>query len=123
MFLFTNVAFSQEAQQPTPNEVPLENNVIRLPIMVDCGPKELIMPPITIKAMEQPFAVADTVFTTPTGQLLAGKGTIYVNADTKTWTLVVGFPDEASNVCYFLSGSNFGPASDYSSKTKIKIKN
>jgi hypothetical protein len=62
----------------------------------------------------------DVMFRTPQGQVLSGKGTITVNVTTGTWSYIVSF-GEAENICFFLSGSNFGPWVDPQEKqTKDK---
>jgi len=107
-----------EPEVTTPEEVlpetPTEEQLIsRLPIMVDCGPPMLMTNDIINKYGELPFATMDVNFRTPNGTVLAGKGTITVNPETGTWSYVVGFDDTNdtpnTNVCFFLSGNNFGP--------------
>ena len=90
--------------------------ISRLPIMVDCGPPALMMPDIVSKYSEKPFAVMDVNFRTPNGQVLAGKGTITVNAETGTWSYIVSF-GQAENICFFLSGQGFGPPPSNAQKT------
>ena len=82
---------------------------MRLPIMVDCGSSEVMMKAIVTEYKELPFAKMLVSFTAPNGQLLSGYGNIWVNAETKTWSYVVTFPD-SDQVCYFLGGKDFGPA-------------
>ena len=130
------------AIEPTPDVTPEDNVeepttpqglVSRLPIMVDCGPPAMLMPDVVQKYSEVPFASMDVNFRTPSGQVLSGKGTITVNQKTKSWTYIVSF-GEADNVCFFLSGQNFGPAPSLSGATvdntddvpalkKYKVKN
>jgi len=98
---FTNPALSQEQQN--------QQGVMRLPIMVDCGPSEVMMKAIVTEYKELPFAKMLVSFTAPNGQLLSGYGNIWVNAKTGTWSYVVTFPD-SDQVCYFLGGKDFGPA-------------
>ena len=95
----TNPALSQEQQ----------NNVSRLPIMVDCGAKEVMLDSIVNQWKEIPFAEMLVKFTAPNGQLLSGMGTMWVNAKTGTWSYIVSFPN-SDQVCYFLGGEKFGPA-------------
>jgi hypothetical protein len=98
---FTNPALSQEQPQ-------FQQGVMRLPIMVDCGPSEVMMKAIVTEYKELPFAQMLVSFTAPNGQVLSGWGKIWVNAETRTWSYVVTFPD-SDQVCYFLGGKDFGP--------------
>lgn len=106
-----------EVTPPKGDQGPMipEAMISRLPIMVDCGPAPMLMPDIVTKYAEKPFASMDVVFRTPQGQMLSGKGTITVNVDTGTWSYIVSF-GEAENICFFLSGSNFGPWIDPSAE-------
>ena len=112
-----------EPEVTTPEELlpetpSVEQFISRLPIMVDCGPPMIMMPDIVNKYGEQPFATMDVNFRTPTGQVLSGKGTITVNAETGSWSYIVGFEDtKAENICFFLSGNNFGPYTGNAQKT------
>ena len=112
-----------EPEVTTPEELlpetpSVEQFISRLPIMVDCGPPMIMMPDIVNKYGEQPFATMDVNFRTPTGQVLSGKGTITVNAETGSLSYIVGFEDtKAENICFFLSGNNFGPYTGNAQKT------
>ena len=111
----TEVTTPEELLPETPS---VEQFISRLPIMVDCGPPMIMMPDIVNKYGEQPFATMDVNFRTPTGQVLSGKGTITVNAETGSWSYIVGFEDtKAENICFFLSGNNFGPYTGNAQKT------
>jgi hypothetical protein len=96
---FATPALSQEQQ----------NRTIDLPIMVKCGPEDVIMKPIYDEYQEIPFAKMLVSFMAPNGQMLSGYGTIWANAKTGTWSYIVNFPD-SDQVCYFLGGREFGPA-------------
>jgi len=96
----TTPALSQEQPQ---------EGVVSLPIMVQCGPKGTMMKSIVTEYNELPFAKMLVSFTAPNGQQLSGYGNIWVNAKTGTWSYVVTFPDN-EQVCYFLGGKDFGPA-------------
>tara|TARA_Y200000002_G_scaffold298328_1_gene253067 strand:- start:4876 stop:5397 length:522 start_codon:yes stop_codon:yes gene_type:complete len=130
--MFSSLSFAIESDDKTITEPEVtppkglegpmipEQMISRLPIMVDCGPAELLMPDIVAKYAETPFASMDVMFRTPQGQVLSGKGTITVNVTTGTWSYIVSF-GEAENICFFLSGSNFGPWVDPQEKqTKDK---
>jgi hypothetical protein len=109
------VTTPEELFPETPN---VEQLISRLPIMVDCGPPMLMTNDIINKYGELPFATMDVNFRTPNGTILAGKGTITVNAETGTWSYIVGFDDtKAENICFFLSGNNFGPYTGNAQKT------
>lgn len=102
----TSTAFSQEQQQRPP--------VVHLPIMVECGPTEYFMNNVIVKYNEVPFGKMHVSFMTPQGAWLQGVGTMYVNPEVGSWSLVVDFPDSLTNSCYFLGGTDFGPATgDY----------
>ena len=99
---FTSPALSEEQPQQQPG-------VSSLPVMVQCGSAATIMRSMTGEFNEVPFAKMLVSFTAPSGQQLSGWGTIWVNATTGSWSYVVSFPD-SDNVCYFLGGKDFGPA-------------
>lgn len=107
----TTPALSQE--QPQTQE---DTSVVTLPVMVQCGLKETIMESIVLKYNELPFAKMLVSFTVPSGQLLSGYGTIWVNASTGSWSYVVTFPDN-DRVCYFFGGKDFGPATQKGTKS------
>ena len=101
---------NQSTIEPPKEDGPMmpDGLVKRLPIMVDCGPAPVLMTDIVKKYSEVPFASMDVMFRTPQGQVLQGKGTITVNQDTGSWSYIVSF-GEGQNICFFISGSNFGP--------------
>lgn len=104
LLVFVNVtspALSQEQQIP--------DGVIRLPIVVDCGPKDVMLKSIISEYKEIPFAQMTVTFVAPSGQPLQGIGNVWVNAKTRTWSYVVTFPN-SEQVCYFIGGKDFAPA-------------
>ena len=97
----------------------IQNNIFE--VCMEAGVQNLLLQGSTCSYPqygEQPFATMDVNFRTPTGQVLSGKGTITVNAETGSWSYIVGFEDtKAENICFFLSGNNFGPYTGNAQKT------
>ncbi len=113
--LHSKPALAIEPEVETPKDPELDavpqmpQEVFRsLPILVECGPANVLMPSVVTKYNEAPFAQMKVMFRTPNGQVLQGLGTITVNKDTGTWTYIVNF-ENTTNMCVFLQGTEFGP--------------
>ena len=85
-------------------------DMFRLPSLIDCGPPEMVA-----KMMEDykevPVAEGNTFINRPDLMLQPGPFTLYVNPNTKSWTMVVkfkpaGFPEMW---CTVGAGTDFGP--------------
>lgn len=102
----TTVFAQPEAQTPqTAPQVP-NNGIVNLPVMLDCGPITSIME-ILANFKELPTATGDATWKIPNGQILKGKMVIWINPQTKSFSITIQPSSEMA--CIFLPGMNFAP--------------
>tara|TARA_B100000242_G_scaffold292168_1_gene266984 strand:- start:745 stop:1161 length:417 start_codon:yes stop_codon:yes gene_type:complete len=84
--------------------------MFRLPSLIDCGPPDKVMDMLA-QYEEEPFAQGKTFVTRPDGMLQPGPFTLFANAKTGSWSLVVQFTPEGLGPiwCITAAGSSFGP--------------
>jgi len=94
----------QAEEQPTPEEQP---QILALPIMVQCGSAEFI-DTVMSNYNEVPFATATGTWTLPDGSPLTGGVEVYVNPETRTFSVLIVPNPEVK--CVVISGNSFGPS-------------
>ena len=78
-----------------------------LPAIVDCGPPTTIAE-ILARFEELPFLEGETVVKRPDGVIMRAKMTMYLNAETGSYSLVAKFP--VNIWCVINSGGNVKPS-------------
>jgi hypothetical protein len=94
-------------ETPTP-QVPLDEGVMKLPIMVDCGPAQVVEKLLRSHG-EIPTAQALVTWSLPNGQFLRGPMVIWANPETFSVSIVI--MPAVDFACIVMPGANFGPVS------------
>lgn len=97
---------AQEA--PTPQQDPSQG-IMKLPIMVDCGPREVVEKLLRDHG-EIPTAQALVTWSLPSGQYLRGPMVIWANP--KTFTVSIVIMPAIDFACIVMPGANFSPIYD-----------
>jgi|TARA_B110000285_G_scaffold143021_1_gene159824 hypothetical protein len=97
---------AQEA--PTPQQDPSQG-IMKLPIMVDCGPREVVEKLLRDHG-EIPTAQALVTWSLPNGQYLRGPMVIWANP--KTFTVSIVIMPAIDFACIVMPGANFSPIYD-----------
>lgn len=86
-------------------------DMFRLPSLIDCGPPDKITKMVQ-EYGEVPIAEGNTFIIRPDLMLQPGPLTLFVNPNTKTWTMVVKFKPSGypEMWCVVGAGTEFGPA-------------
>jgi len=106
--LISLIAFAQEEQPKVePEEQTPQTVFTQLPVLVTCGPRELLLKPVH-EAEEILVAEMDSVFTVPGPNQLEAKGELWISPTNRTFTYVMNFNDVSS--CFFTAGANFRPS-------------
>ena len=92
---------------PTVPQAP-QSPIQKWPTMVDCGPTQVILGLGKGKYKEQEFILSNGMVQLPDGRILAAPMLIYLNPQTKTFTVVAHFPNAIS--CIITSGKDMQPA-------------
>ena len=92
-------------ETPTP-QVPLDEGVMKLPILVDCGPRPVVEKLLKSHG-EIPTAQALVTWSLPNGQFLRGPMVIWANP--KTFSVSIVILPAADFACIVMPGANFGP--------------
>jgi hypothetical protein len=112
LFLSNAITTQVVAEEVPAPEVPKEEykmpGMMKLPAFIDCGPYKDILAIVQGKYGEQPFAKFNGSIQIPNGQLILGPGALYVNVETRTWSLVVEV--ESAGLCITAYGQDFGAA-------------
>jgi len=90
--------FAQENQSP--------QNIIPLPIVIDCGSKQEIAK-ILIEYKEIAVAQGNATWKIPNGQYLQGPMTVWINPQTFTFSITIEPTSETA--CIVMPGTNFQP--------------
>jgi hypothetical protein len=104
------------AQEPQLEENKMPG-MMKLPTLIDCGPYDEILAIVQGQYGEEPFAIFEAFIQIPSGQVITGPSALYVNRETRTWSVVVEI--ESSGLCIVQMGRNFGPASKPGIKTSL----
>lgn len=102
----TTVFAQPEAQTPRATPQVPNDGIVNLPVMLDCGPITSIME-ILQNYKEVPTATGDASWRIPNGQMLKGRMVIWINPDTKSFSITIQPSEEMA--CIFLPGMNFAP--------------
>jgi hypothetical protein len=102
VFVFSTVV---HAEQSTPPQGPGAEPSTILPIMVECGTPEVVGQ-MLVRYQEVPTAEGTATWRIPTGQLLTGPMVIWINPETKTYSITIQPSDDM--VCVVLPGNGFG---------------
>lgn len=97
------IATSSHAVEAIP---PKDNQVMSLPIMVDCGSEQAVASMLK-NYREVPIAQGQGTWKIPGGALMAGQMLVWVNVETMTFSITV--QPKPDMVCIFLPGKDFGP--------------
>jgi len=100
----------QNAEIPTPEELePFVSKMAKWPALYDCGPTTEVLAVVTGKYGEEALVVGMGLIQIPNGQLLRAPVLVYLNAETKSFSLVSHFENGFS--CIMTSGQDLQPAS------------
>lgn len=94
-------------ETPTPQQQP-NSQVMKLPILVDCGPAEVVEALLRNHG-EIPTAQALVTWSLPNGQFLRGPMVIWANP--KTFSVSIVIMPAVDFACIVMPGANFGPVS------------
>ena len=115
VMLSCSVYASPNVDEPTENpqapklEVPkAEEKLQYLPIMIQCGPADKMLG-VLADHNEVPLFTGLFSLILPNGQLITQPGAVYMNPETGSVSVVVGFA-ESKKLCQILNGGNFVPA-------------
>ena len=115
VMLSCSVYASPNVDEPTENpqapklEVPkAEEKLQYLPIMIQCGPADKMLG-VLADHNEDPLITGLFSLILPNGQLITQPGAVYMNPETGSVSVVVGFA-ESKKLCQILNGGNFVPA-------------
>ncbi len=117
IMLSCSVYASPKVDEPTDNpqppiiekpEVPKEEPLQYLPIMIQCGPADKMLG-VILDHNEEPLITGLFSLILPNGQVLTQPGAVYMNPETGSVSIVVGFA-ESKKLCQILNGGNFIPA-------------
>ena len=100
------IATSSYADHADETVSPKDNQVVSLPIMVDCGSEEIVAK-MLYDYQEVPMAQGQGTWKIPGGALMTGQMIVWVNVETNTFSITVQPKDDM--VCIFLPGKDFGP--------------
>jgi hypothetical protein len=81
-------------------------NIVPLPIIIDCGSKEEIGK-ILLEYKEIPLAEGTATWKIPDGRFLQGPMTIWINPETFTYSITIEPTEETA--CIIMPGVNFQP--------------
>ena len=84
------------------------NDLVQLPILLDCGPADKIAE-MLVGYKEIPIAIADVMWRLPSGDYLLGSMTVFASPDSKTVSFVVQPKDVDDFACIAFPGNNFQP--------------
>ena len=82
--------------------------IAKWPGMFDCGPTGIILGIVKGKYREIEFILSNGMVQLPDGRILAAPMLIYLNPQTKTFSIVAHFPNAVS--CIITSGKDMQPA-------------
>lgn len=105
--MFTQLTAQETQETPTPQQQP-NAQVMKLPILVDCGPAEIVEA-LLRKHGEIPTAQALVTWGLPNGQFLRGPMVIWANP--KTFSVSIVIMPAVDFACIVMPGANFGPVS------------
>ena len=115
VMLSCSVYASPNVDEPTENpqapklEVPkAEEKLQYLPIMIQCGPADKMLG-VLADHNEDPLITGLFSLILPNGQLITQPGAVYMNPETGSVSVVVGFA-ESKKLCQILNGGNIVPA-------------
>ena len=115
VMLSCSVYASPNVDEPTENpqapklEVPkAEEKLQYLPSMIQSGPADKMLG-VLADHNEDPLITGLFSLILPNGQLITQQGAVYMNPETGSVSVVVGFA-ESKKLCQILNGGNFVPA-------------
>lgn len=103
--------------QPAPEERFVPQGWFKAPIMVDCGPKKLVIDQLKGDYAETPLATGTIMVMWPNGAVMPGSMLIVSNPATKSWSMIAGLQDDIW--CIVGHGAGLTPAQP---SEKISIK-